>query len=136
MIAGTHHISTPILMATRCLRVDPGGYGSCKGTHLSVYVYLMQGECDDQLKWPFCGDITIKLVNQEDDKDHVIETVNLSRSITEKSCQRAVTKVRAGCGGMVTFVPLTGLQPKYVKNDCIKLCIKRVELFFDLYLFC
>ena len=60
-----------------CLRVDPNGYvyGPGKGTHLSVYVFLMQGEFDDQLKWPFQGEIIIQLVNQKEDKDHVVKMV-------------------------------------------------------------
>ena len=44
-----------------CLRVDANGDGAEKGTHVSVYVYLMRGEFDDLLKWPFRGDVTIQL---------------------------------------------------------------------------
>ena len=44
-----------------CLRVDANGDGTEKGTHVSVYVYLMRGEFDDILKWPFRGDVTIQL---------------------------------------------------------------------------
>ena len=36
-----------------CLRVDANGSG--KGTHVSCYVYLMSGEYDDILEWPFKG---------------------------------------------------------------------------------
>ena len=44
-----------------CLRVDANGDGAEKGTHVSVFVYLMRGEFDDILKWPFRGDVTIQL---------------------------------------------------------------------------
>ena len=39
-----------------CLRVDAGGYGDGKGTHVSVYLHLMKGPHDDKLEksgyWP------------------------------------------------------------------------------------
>ena len=35
------------------LCVIPNGVGSGKGTHVAVYVYLMKGENDHQLQWPF-----------------------------------------------------------------------------------
>ena len=36
-----------------CLRVYVNGSGGHKGTHVSLYAYLMRGEFDDYLKWPF-----------------------------------------------------------------------------------
>jgi hypothetical protein len=111
-----------------CLKVFANGTGPMKGTHLSVYVRLMQGEFDDQLKWPFCGRITIKLVNQEINKDHVVETLTLDARVSEMY-DRVVGKDRSEEGkGYSKFIPLAELRPKYLKNDCIKLCIKRVEL--------
>ena len=44
-----------------CLKVDANGFGSGKGTHVSVGVYLMRGEFDDHLKWPFNGMVTVQL---------------------------------------------------------------------------
>ena len=42
-----------------CLSIDANGIGCGEGTHLSVFVYLMRGEFDDQLKWPFRGSVTV-----------------------------------------------------------------------------
>ena len=36
-----------------CLKVYANGCGDGKGTHVSVYIYLMKGEFDDNLEWPF-----------------------------------------------------------------------------------
>ena len=41
------------------LKVVANGDGSGKGTHLSFYVYLLKGEYDDQLQWPFNANITV-----------------------------------------------------------------------------
>jgi TNF receptor-associated factor 4 len=112
-----------------CLRVDTNGSGSGEGTHLSVYVHLMRGEFDDQLKWPFRGSITVKLVNQEKNKDHVTKAVKYDIYVSEEYNMQVFKKDRASQGpGFHKFIPLAELRPKYLKNNCIKLCIQRVEL--------
>ena len=57
------------------LRVDANGNGSSKGTHLSLAVYLMQGEYDDELSWPFSANIRVQLVNWSSDSHHEEETI-------------------------------------------------------------
>ena len=44
-----------------CLNVCANGHGDGEGTHVSVFVCLMMGEFDDDLKWPFSGTFTIQL---------------------------------------------------------------------------
>jgi hypothetical protein len=131
---GNHWYSPPFYIHPNgykvCLNVCPNGSGSGKGTHLSVYVHLMRGEFDDQLKWPYRGEVTVKLVNQEEDKDHVVKTVHFTTSLSDKSCNRVIAGDRASSGpGYSRFLSLTRLRPKYLKNDCIKLCIKRVKIY-------
>ena len=109
-----------------CLRVDANGStGSGRGTHLSVFVCLKRGEYDDLLKWPFRGNISIKLVNQEEDKDHTVEKIRFTKPIYGR---RVMTDKPSGGYGCGQFLPFTKLQPKYLKNDCIKLCVKEVEI--------
>jgi TNF receptor-associated factor 4 len=111
-----------------CLRVFANGNGSGQGTHISVFVYLMQGEFDNQLKWPFQGNITVKLVDQEEDRDHVIETF-YSGNASER-CERVMTRQRIENGwGIGQFLSHAELQPKYLKNNCIKLCVKKIDLY-------
>ena len=38
-----------------CLQVFPNGYRRGKGTHVSLFMYVMQGPFDSLLKWPFRG---------------------------------------------------------------------------------
>ena len=59
-----------------CLSVDANGDGPCAGTYVSVFVFLMRGEHDDKLKWPFRGTITFQLVNQKRDQEHAEGTIN------------------------------------------------------------
>ena len=52
------------------LCVYAGGNGSGKGTHLSVFLYLMKGPHDDELTWPLRGNFEMKLLNQISDSEH------------------------------------------------------------------
>ncbi len=62
-----------------CLNVDAGGCGDGKGTHVSCSVCLMRGKFDSTLKWPFRGNITIQLLNQQGNNGHHAETVNFDK---------------------------------------------------------
>ena len=111
-----------------CLQVHANGSASGRGTHLSVFVCLMQGKFDDQLKWPFQGNVTIELVNQEEDRDHVIKTFHSRK--TGWRCERVTTKERINNGwGTGQFLSHAELQPKYLKNDCIKFYVKKIDLY-------
>ena len=71
--------STPFYTSERGyklqLDVNANGSGSGKGTHLSVFVVLMKGEYDEELKWPFNANITIQLLNWSDDSNHIQDTI-------------------------------------------------------------
>ena len=59
----------------------------------------MRGEFDDQLKWPFRGNITIRLVNQED-KDNILKTIRFTEKTPQMRCQRVMTdEPSSGCAG-------------------------------------
>jgi TNF receptor-associated factor 4 len=59
------------------LAVDANGYDDGKGTHVSVYAPLLEGEHDAELKWPFIGEVTVTLLNQLEDKNHHTKTLSL-----------------------------------------------------------
>ena len=114
-----------------CLSVVANGFDRGKGTHVSVLVHMMQGEFDDDLKWPFRGKFIINMMNQEEDKNHVTWILKLDSDsgpavLTERVVGAA--KNMKG-GGLFQFLRHTNLRPKYLKNDCIKLCVKKVELY-------
>ena len=51
-----------------CVKMSKKDSGD--GTHVSVYTYLLKGDNDNYLTWPFTGTITIELLNQLEDKNH------------------------------------------------------------------
>ena len=56
------------------LLVDAKGYGSGAGTHVSVFVQIIQGEYDDTLTWPYTGTVTFEIINCNDCRGHIRHT--------------------------------------------------------------
>ena len=50
------------------LEVFPNGFGSGHKTHLSVFVRILRGEYDDNLRWPFKGMVTIQMYDCKQEK--------------------------------------------------------------------
>ena len=98
------------------LRVDPNGSNDGNGTHVSVFLYLMRGEFDDRLKWPFRGNIIIKLHDQERQELH---TKIISYTSASDICAGRVIGRESSGWGFTKFIKHTELVHKYVNNDCL-----------------
>ena len=111
-----------------CLRVDANGSGNGKNSHVSVFLYMMRGEYDESLQWPFQGDIAVQLLNQVGDGEHHTKVIPVTDSVVDinKYFKRVVSDERSNHGwGLQTFIYHSNLLPcNYLKNDCLKLCIK------------
>ena len=57
-------IYTSLYGYTFCMRIYLNGTKSGVGTHVALYVHMMQGECDNRLVWPFTGVITLSILDQ------------------------------------------------------------------------
>ena len=108
-----------------CLRVDAGGNDG-KGTHLSVYLYLMKGPHDDELIWPLRGEFEIKLLNQISDREH--------HSVTLIFDEAPIYRIREGDKSKDGWG-----KPKYIFNDNLNVLtsthqyLKDDCLFFQVY---
>ena len=98
-----------------CLAVNANGFGVHKNTYLITYLVLMRGEFDDQLKWPFRGKFQIKLINQDQDEEHLVEIIGFSAVEGERVTHREYM-LNSSCW----FIDHKTLQPRYLKNDCLK----------------
>ena len=61
-----------------CIKVYPNKHVSRIGyehKYLSVIVHILEGDNDDNLKWPFIGTIKIELLNQLENKNHYLKRV-------------------------------------------------------------
>ena len=89
-----------------------------EGTHTAIGVCLLKGEFDEQLQWPFQGTVTIKLLSQENEKHKTIK-LSFTETMPNIISSRVLTEEEQQ-GKFGPYVPHTGLQPKYLKNDCLK----------------
>lgn len=120
------------------IKVYPNGYlhGEGYGKCISVALYLMNGEHDEELRWPLTGTMSIQLLNQVADNDHsqVVEFKFSGRDL--KMCQRVTNGNHAerACWAH-KFIPHEALQydkhkkHEYLKNKCI---FFRVQSFVTL----
>ena len=73
-------------MAIECgVCVYPNENGDGEGTHVSIFTCMMRGPFDNDLKWPFRGEITIQIVNQARDHDHIENTISYDDKTPDKS---------------------------------------------------
>ena len=129
------HKSADDIVHIPAFYTSPGGYkmsidmyangdGESKDSHVSVYAYLMKGENDDHLPWPFTGRVTIELLNQLEDKNHYSMTIKSIRN--DASSQRVVNKERSSTGwGEECYIAHSSLgynaakKCQYLKDDCL-----------------
>ena len=94
-----------------CLHVYYNGIE--EDNHLSCFIHLMPGDHDDTLEWPFRGEVTIELMNQQEDKNH---HRNLIRYQSETNCRPNSDGL-----GIPYFISHTLLTSSsvYIKNDAL-----------------
>ena len=98
-----------------CFKVIPDGNGIGKGSHVAVYAFLMRGENDSHLSWPFTGKVVMELLNQLEDKNHYLISVEFRDNI--KSSERVVDGELAKAGyGRPCFIPHSSLDYNAAKN--------------------
>ena len=110
-----------------CLKVYTSGYGSDEGSHLSIYAYIMKGQYDDRLQWPFTGTIIIELLNWLDDKGHY----KVALSIDTNNDFVRVTEGEYGHHfGYHQFISQSSLNsstnPQYLYQDCIRVRVQAI----------
>ena len=126
--SGNLYYSPPFVAAKykMCLKVYCGGNSTGKGTHVSMYACLLKGEDDDSLEWPFCGDITVEVLNWHGDHDHYKNVLPLD-SPDFLSHARVMTEVISPGGhGKHMFMPLSTLSSKYLEDECMRIRVSSV----------
>ena len=119
-----------------CISVYANGSRSGMGTYVSVFFHMMAGEYDDNLKWPFHGEVTVQLLNQRKNADHHEEPLVEVTDCLDKSTTRfgrvQGVKPRGPGWGYQKFIPQkelaynAGKDCQYLKNDCLKFQVKKV----------
>ena len=106
-----------------CLGVCANGYRDGEGSHISVYIYLLWGEFDNYLKWPFQGDAAVQLLNQLEDKRHHEAMVSPGISVERPTAlYSASSGAGGGCQQFIAHSELGYNATKncqYLKFDCL-----------------
>ena len=121
-----------------CLGVDANGFSDSTGTHVGVAIYMLKGEFDAQLQWPFKGVVTIELVNQkEQGKNYVIDIVEESSHL-ERDYDDIFSKLTRGersreGWGFTEFMSHRDLyKPRdgreFLRNDSLQLRVTKVVI--------
>jgi len=118
-----------------CLRVHANGQDRGEGTDVSVLVHLMRGEHDDHLKWPFQGDITVQLLNQRREEEHMERTICFDDNAGSKYKSRVTGRFRAVNGwGYSKFIAHSALgynsakNIEYLRNNCLKFRVTKIKV--------
>ena len=98
-----------------CVGVAASGWGDGEGTHVTIGAYLMKGDDDNFLTWPFTGTVTLELLNQLEDKNHHKKTATFPAD--HEASKRVVDGERATRGwGWPQFISHTDLDFKPLIN--------------------
>ena len=97
------------------LHVFPGGDQNGRGSHVSVFVRLVKGPCDNKLQWPFVGTVTIQLLNQLSDEEH------LCRQVAFEKCHEKFPECDLGIAKFIAHSELSGCsgRPQYLRDDTL-----------------
>ena len=128
----------------------PGGYKFClrvaanspeaSQQYVSMQAFLMRGEYDDELIWPFKGTVSVQLVNQRADKDHIEWTAAFDETVGVEAASRVTLGERASCGvghgqlilhSDLAYNPAWPWNTEYLKCDCLKFMIADVSIDDD-----
>ncbi len=106
-----------------CIKVYANGTGKGEGSHLSVYAFLMRGDNDNHLPWPFTGTVEIELLNQLDDGGHHSTKTDFGKP---GRGERVKDGDRASTGyGQPKYIVQSALDYlsfrncQYLKDDCL-----------------
>lgn len=119
-----------------CIRVDANGVGGATGTHISVGAYLMRGDNDDHLTWPFYGSVIVQLLNCQGDYRHFQWALEFTDVASKESAQRVMKGDRAVMGRIKsTFCSHTCLScdhvsgTQYLTNDTLQFKVLHVNIY-------
>ena len=113
------------------LNVYANGIGSGAGTHLTLYVFLMKGDNDDKLSFPFNSNIKVQILNILSDSNHRERTIDHYNAPVEARTRVTEGEIAPDAWGIDQFISHTELldntnNVKFIDND--KLYIRLVSV--------
>ena len=116
-----------------CIGVRANGRGDGAGRYMSLFIHLMMGENDADLRWPFHGQVIVQLINQRSEEEHLEQVVTFDDKVPNSHRNRVIGCQRARNGwGYMRFISHAELAcndtraREYLRNDCLKFRITKV----------
>ncbi len=104
-----------------------------KGSYISIFLYLVRGEYDDELDWPFRGNITIQLLNQRSDRGHHQKVIKFTDesppSVSSRVTNAEMAKEGNGPTQFIAHVDLSYNAEKdteYLRDDSLKIRVSSI----------
>jgi len=100
-----------------CLRLYLNGDGNAHQTHMSLFFFLMRGEYDAILSFPFPFKVIFCLYDQTNQKNHIVDL--FQPDVLSNSFHRPRSDMN-NASGIPKFVPLKLLQQEnspYIRDD-------------------
>ena len=100
------------------LKVFPNGNDVGEDTHVSVYLYMEEGDDDDDLKWPMKKTLRVQLLNQISDSQHYSEVHSITAKRSATRCDRWIWYSHK-------FIPhfnvlyCSTVDRQFLLNDCL-----------------
>ena len=110
------------------MRIYPRGVDGGDGSHIGLFVGMMNGDSDDRLKWPFCGRISLSMLDKSNDAHRFFNDVSgtfmANRNL--EAFQRPSASGRyATLYGYEKFAPIDMVcRPQYSKDDAVMINIE------------
>ena len=113
-----------------CLWVFPNGYGSAENKYLSMFTCFLKGNDDKKLSWPFYGNITVHLVDQNQNHNHRERVIRYDKENNRYAKRVTMGDKSKGWGAsdLISHETLQKESCPYLKNDCLKFQVTKVEL--------
>ena len=100
-----------------CARLYLNGDGIGKGSHVSLFFVLMKGPYDPILPWPFTHRVTMQLLDQSGQGNHVQEKFKADPNSSSFQQPRSEMNVATGCPRFISLNELERRKGVFMKDD-------------------
>jgi TNF receptor-associated factor 4 len=112
------------------VKILPNGCNDTKGAYMGLYVSILRGEFDDELRWPFDGSITVQVYSRATERWSNEHTIKMNKEeCTKKYVERCVDILGQGSWGHPKFLSLSDLKDNYLKGmGAVRFRVTRVQV--------
>ena len=117
-------------MYKMCMKITFDGYKpSERVKYLSFYACLLKGDNDDALLWPFCGDLTVEILNWHDDHGHYKGIVSLDYPDHYTHARVLNEQVEPSGYGKEFFISISALFSQFLNERCMRVRVSHADVY-------